>query len=284
MVGRVNENPDWFLPLAIINGSMAGISILQLLFLLSFIWHNEAASNKSVITPFNVTLILMSLAIILIYITSFFMFTLPSPPLYLEVVIVFGSVSYEYFYLRYSYARSSPILSDVYPGMVRPVSNLLRVQPLIFVLTPVFDWISFYTDSTNPHLSQTAFIIANSLGFLGGSFTVTVDVILLTAFIQFLRKTTVDISATDTKFLTIARYGIVSIIFALGALTFFLPYFVLSLQRYYTMINVMFSCVGTTMVAMKVELFYVELEMTSVRKATSLGMLAKAYLQQEEGK
>ncbi|KAI9324385.1 hypothetical protein BDR26DRAFT_275068 [Obelidium mucronatum] len=222
--------------LSIVHASftMASLSIIKLIWLIQFIVKHEVIGEgkkltlQNVFTPFSTILFLMITCLFCLYAVKGIGLLLADTEESIPRGILF---SIEHFcstavlpcYVYYSYLRAGPIFDEVYPYTSKLVSRMVKLAPLLYFA----QWIPFplsriqYKD---PQVSLTLNFIADTISAVNGVLLILFDIVCLTVFIQYLRSTQINEGNTDSRFLIISRYGIMSTIGALSSLGYFLEF------------------------------------------------------------
>ncbi|KAJ3392748.1 hypothetical protein HDU84_003485 [Entophlyctis sp. JEL0112] len=245
------ETSEWVLPTELISLLMAVVSAAQLLAILLFIFRHEALPKRGMITPFNLCLVTMLLSLVGVHTCVYFSFA------YNELVFtplcgIFFTVTYEVFYLGYSYARGFPLIAEVFPTVAPPIKALVCVIPAALYVSPVFSTFAVVlADASTAKLFVT---LSNGSAMVSSGLLLVFDGISLAAFAKYIRHSAAAAEFVDAKFTIIARYGIACISVCLLAMGFFLLFALFSVQRWYTAATICLNVVVGVMVGMKIAL------------------------------
>ncbi|KAJ3377948.1 hypothetical protein HDU84_008086 [Entophlyctis sp. JEL0112] len=250
----VKEHSTAFVPAVVAHGTMLCLSVLKLMLLIAFVFHNDVPFNKVIVTPFNVCLFSMIIGLIGAYASQLGLLIPDSPPNYVNVFVVFSTVCLEFCYIKCICLRALPRVSDEFPKMVLPLRWILFVLPIILTVIVLLSAVYAAIQDSPTILPKLVLLSTNGLGILSGLLILFVDGVLLKSFLRFSGRTSVQGFQIDPKFAIIARYGHRSIMITLAAMGFYVAYIIFSDETLYFCVNFMFSCVVIALGSMKAEL------------------------------
>ncbi|ORY43420.1 hypothetical protein BCR33DRAFT_717634 [Rhizoclosmatium globosum] len=230
---------------------------------------SQPESSKSIIavtfTPLNNALAVMALSLTGYYLTSAIKMY-PSGLSFdvnnalISVFLAFSESSYVY----YAWKRGIFVVRHVFPRFGEWVAKSIIIVPPLVLVQAFPSIVLCYMKSRN-HLDfyTKPYLDANDLltGF-SGLVVVIFDLILLTAFIKFMKKTKVIDSdiVTDEKLVIVARYGIGAISLSLSMLFCYGIYLVFTVLAFYTISQLLVGSMLILLLRMKVLLFQQEEE------------------------
>ncbi|KAJ3351419.1 hypothetical protein HDU83_008921 [Entophlyctis luteolus] len=233
-------------------GTMASITLLQLIYLVSFILRKELPLKKKMLSPFNISLVSLLLSLLGQFLCEMSTFVVDHPSPYSYAILLVFAATFEFCYLFYCYARGFSLVVELHPKLALFLTYTFYFLPLILYLSPVFAGLQSYYSGTPTEKFYAD--LSTAWTFTSGAFSIVVDVIILASFIQFLRKTSLN-HHVDQKFRIISKYGIACSAWAFMALTLFTIFGIFGDHMILVGVGITFSAMATLLVAMKVALF-----------------------------
>ncbi|KAJ3351418.1 hypothetical protein HDU83_008920 [Entophlyctis luteolus] len=250
--------------------TMGSATLIQLVFLAGFVCCREVPLKKGMIfTPFNASLGALLVSLLGMYICETLSFTLVDPSPFTFTVLMFFAATYEYCYLFYCYARGFALVVELHPKLPSILSCIFNALPVVLYIVPILTGVQCYYTGTGMEGFYTTVATAWSAGT--GVLTLSIDVIILTSFVRFLHKTTVEQDVVDKRFRIISWYGIGCSAWAAMALIFYILFAIRGEHLFLVGTFIAFNGIGTGLLAMKIALFYDE----SKKSLTSPGKKTK---------
>ncbi|KAJ3341058.1 hypothetical protein HDU83_006798 [Entophlyctis luteolus] len=229
-------------------GAMAAVSILQLVFLLSFILRHEASSHRGILTAFNTSLTALLLSQIGNFLCKVFYYIDPQQFIFLQTVSAACSAIFEYCYLFYSFARGKALVAEVSTSMSKFLCVIFKISPVVLLFPPVLSGLYSHYLGTD---KEDLFKRLNALAAIAsGLVVIIIEIIVLISFIRYLSLP----STHDRKFVIIANYGIVCVGFGFLAFVFFAVYLVTTNDMWIIAVLIDFTAISVSMIAMKLAL------------------------------
>ncbi|ORY53922.1 hypothetical protein BCR33DRAFT_845126 [Rhizoclosmatium globosum] len=114
-------------------------------------------------------------------------------------------------YLFFAWKRSYPLIKMTSAFVFKYLRMTIKVTPII-TFSQLIPYIVYYMMSEK---SPAVSIVYDSLMALTGAFVTSMDIIMVTCFIKYLRK--VEDRLPDPSFVIIAKYGCISVLISFGA-------------------------------------------------------------------
>ncbi|ORY46775.1 hypothetical protein BCR33DRAFT_109750 [Rhizoclosmatium globosum] len=133
----------------------------------------------------------------------------------IEEVCSYGVV---YSFLLYSWLRGYDVLRKVGPGwIVKPYRVILILLPIFFTATVCLDIFIYWRIDIDMRLDKDDWIILWDYGLIiiNGAVSVLFDTTMLIAFVVYLRRIGSEGESGDTRLKIIARFGVVTSLFAI---------------------------------------------------------------------
>ncbi|KAJ3384446.1 hypothetical protein HDU84_002922 [Entophlyctis sp. JEL0112] len=159
------------------------------------------------------------------------------------------SSTFEYCYLGYSFARGFSLVVEVFPKIAPVLKVLFHISPLVLYV-PVL--LSFSATCWPEYRIIT--VLGQYLSFVSAGLVLSVESIVLTSFVQYLRRVAYGISAVDRKFVIVASYGIACVVLGFTSVGFYALFICFGDDMWFVGVLMNFTCVSVLMIAMKLAL------------------------------
>ncbi|ORY36559.1 hypothetical protein BCR33DRAFT_722067 [Rhizoclosmatium globosum] len=162
-------------------------------------------------------------------------------------------------YLFFAWKRSYPLIKMTSAFIFKYLRMTIKVTPII-TFSQLIPYIVYYMMSEK---SPAVSIVYDSLMALTGAFVTSMDIIMVTCFIKYLRK--VEDRLPDPSFVIIAKYGCISVLISFGATVLFVVHassnYSYDIEMVLTaLVYLLISTITGLQVAMKIALLRVKVD------------------------
>ncbi|ORY43426.1 hypothetical protein BCR33DRAFT_261465 [Rhizoclosmatium globosum] len=217
----------------------------------SFFKHN----HHSAATPFNASLIVMSLSLTGVYVVVALMFSVPSHSFAFDIYTTLATIGisfYEAGYVYFSGKRAGPIVQEIFPDYSSFIKVFSQIIPIFLIIQDVPS-IVFISLGAKPALSSVLHQIMFALNLTCGVIAISFDLFLLVVFVKFMQKTISTESRVDLRFLIVARYGSMAVSAGIMSLSCFVLYYFFA-EVFAVMMYLWLGVVFGVLLQMKVKL------------------------------
>ncbi|KAI9336702.1 hypothetical protein BDR26DRAFT_864404, partial [Obelidium mucronatum] len=192
----------------------AVITALTMAALLYFLVAVEDRKGTKIMTPFNTSLIGGSHARLTMHYSN------TRHEIVYGIAINLFQATGEWFYVKYSWARSEKQIKTMFPKSFRGLKELIRWSPVAFysqLIGPI--WMACIGGKKDVLEVLRAYLASQ---LLAGGVVLVLDVVFLTCFVKYLSRTkAAEDDTVEPRFLIISKYGLLAAAmcgFALGVL------------------------------------------------------------------
>ncbi|KAI8840089.1 hypothetical protein BJ741DRAFT_597915 [Chytriomyces cf. hyalinus JEL632] len=194
--------------------ALVGINLIQGALVVKFIIWNETRKRKlpltwtRVFTKFNLCLMIIPVANMLTYIGAgmALVTTNNQDKLIYTIVCDSGVALFELCYVYYTWFRGIPIMEAAAPNATPYLQRIVTFLPCLYILLPLPDIALLFVEDTSV-LVPISKVVAGVCGLV----TVSFDMMILTVFVKYLRKSPENgITKEDARLKLISWYGIVA--------------------------------------------------------------------------
>ncbi|KAJ3297291.1 hypothetical protein HDU79_004173 [Rhizoclosmatium sp. JEL0117] len=178
---------------------------------------------------------------------------------FISIFLAFSEASYVY----YSWKRGIFVVKRVFPWLAQYIGSSIIYIPILILLQAIPTLVLGFMRIWVRDLNEAPLLNANLyLTGLAGAIVIAFDLVLLTAFIKYVRQANLE-GATieaDGKLAIVSRYGIGSIVLSLLMLCVYGAYTVTKVLAFYTLSQLLVGSMLFWLMRMKVRLFQFEFE------------------------
>ncbi|KAJ3257839.1 hypothetical protein HDU77_002524 [Chytriomyces hyalinus] len=194
--------------------ALVAINLIQGVLVVKFIIWNETRKRKlpltwtGIFTKFNVCLMAIPVANMFTYIGGGMALTTANneDKLIYTIVSDAGVALFELCYVYYTWFRGIPIMEAAAPKATPYLQRIVSFLPCLYILLPLPDVAMLFVDDASV-LVPVSKIVAGVCGLV----TVSFDMMILTVFVKYLRKSPKNgVTKEDARLKLISWYGIVA--------------------------------------------------------------------------
>ncbi|ORY43425.1 hypothetical protein BCR33DRAFT_785787 [Rhizoclosmatium globosum] len=166
-------------------------------------------------------------------------------------------------YVYYAWKRGIFVLKREFPRLTSFAERSIYVILSIILVQSIPNLVLCYLKPRVEGLNVKRFeTVGNGFIALSGLCVIAFDLVLLSAFIQFVRKANVAGASieSDKKLVIVCRYGIGAIATSLTTLAIFVLYFVTGIVAFNTVSQLVLGLIFALLLGMKVSLFHQEIQ------------------------
>ncbi|ORY43434.1 hypothetical protein BCR33DRAFT_766626 [Rhizoclosmatium globosum] len=275
----------------IVSAVLTGTSVIGLIALTYFILYHEIYERNlrftlhNIATSFNTLLFLMGVSLVFIYSTNILRYYMDPGSLSRKVTVLCQDLfisTFEICYCIFSFKRTSPVVELEAPLLVVQMGRVVRVVPFLFYLQVIPAVIELAIVNTGAvGYEKSLQLIEYILAAIAAVIVVTLDTVLLTTFIRFLRKTKQDENIkVDERFLIIVKYGVFVAGCAFTAVGFYSAFAITIKEGFLVTFLSLMSLIFWGLLAMKCSLFYEDVRRGILNQSNLERVLGKKELQE----
>ncbi|ORY27598.1 hypothetical protein BCR33DRAFT_23075 [Rhizoclosmatium globosum] len=211
------------------------------------------ATMKTVFTPFTILLLVMIIANLGEFIIQALVFSNSFYPMEaLKTIRSICDCVGEYSYLIYGLLRADAIVKAVFPRF-QPFLKSIRqyVIPIAFVVQAGTRIVSVMLPNKSEKVEIIMLLVHDVSSGINGLLVIFIDTVCFFAFVQFLRRTKMDIDSVDLRFIIISRYGIASVVICTSSFGFSILYGSTKAETWLLVVYLPFSAIVLVLFLMK---------------------------------